>query len=60
MTRLLQTFCRDDSGQDLAEYAILFALIAVVAIASIAVLGGGINDVFTSAGNELEVGTSSS
>jgi Flp pilus assembly pilin Flp len=52
-------FCQDDAGQDLAEYALLFALIAVVAIASIAILGGGISDVFTSAGNELEVGTSS-
>ena len=59
MTGLIRKFCRDDSGQDLAEYALLFALIAIVAIASIAVLGGGISDVFTSAGNELEVGTSS-
>lgn len=57
MTRLLRNFCHDDSGQDLAEYALLFALIAVVAIASLAVLGGGISDVFTGIGTELETGT---
>lgn len=57
MTGLLQTLFMDDSGQDLAEYALLFALIAVVAIASLAVIGGGISDVFTGVGNELESGT---
>jgi Flp pilus assembly pilin Flp len=57
MTRLLQVLCQDDSGQDLAEYALLFALIAIVAIASLAVLGGGISDVLTGIGNELETGT---
>jgi Flp pilus assembly pilin Flp len=57
MTRLLQVLCQDDSGQDLGEYALLFALIAIVAIASLAVLGGGISDVLTGIGNELETGT---
>ena len=54
MRNLLSTLWRDESGQDLAEYALLFALIAIVAIASLAVIGGGISDVFTGVGNELE------
>ncbi len=54
MKNLLSTLWHDDSGQDLAEYALLFALIAIVAIASLIVIGGGISDVFTGVGDELE------
>jgi pilus assembly protein Flp/PilA len=54
MRDLLNTLWLDDAGQDLAEYALLFALIAIVAIASLVVIGGGISDVFTGVGNELE------
>ncbi len=54
MRNLLNTLWLDDAGQDLAEYALLFALIAIVAIASLVVIGGGISDVFTGVGNELE------
>jgi Flp pilus assembly pilin Flp len=54
MRNLLNTLWLDESGQDLAEYALLFALIAIVAIASLMVIGNGISDVFTGVGNELE------
>jgi len=54
MRNLLNTLWREESGQDLAEYALLFALIAVVAIASLMLIGGGISDVFTGVGTELE------
>jgi len=40
----------------LAEYALLFALIAIVAISSLYIIGGGLTDVFTGVGNELEAG----
>ena len=52
--KLLSILWRDDSGQDLAEYALLLALIAIVAISSLIVIGGGISDIFTGVGNELE------
>jgi pilus assembly protein Flp/PilA len=54
MRSFLNNLWRDDSGQDLAEYALLFALIAIVAVASLIVIGGGISDIFTGVGNELE------
>lgn len=38
----------DDSGQDLAEYALLIALIALVVIGAVTLLGTEINNVFTS------------
>ncbi len=53
MLNQLRAVWNDDSGQDLAEYALLFALIAIVAIASLIVIGGGINGVFTEVGNEI-------
>ena len=42
----MRTLMRDDSGQDLLEYALLAALIAVVAMAGITTLGNTINTVF--------------
>lgn len=59
MNGLLGNLWWDDSGQDLAEYALLFALIAIVAISSLVIIGGGLNDVFTGVGNELETGIAS-
>ena len=59
MNGLLGTLWRDDSGQDLAEYALLFALIAIVAISSLYIIGGGLNDVFVGVGDELETGIAS-
>jgi Flp pilus assembly pilin Flp len=37
---------RDERGQDLLEYAVLMALIAVVAIAGVRTIGTTINSVF--------------
>jgi pilus assembly protein Flp/PilA len=46
----------DESGQDLAEYALLIALIAIVVIAAVTLLGGNINTVFTNIAGALNVG----
>jgi Flp pilus assembly pilin Flp len=40
---------RDEEGQDLLEYAVLCALIAIVAIGAVQAVGNTINDVFWSA-----------
>jgi pilus assembly protein Flp/PilA len=44
---------RAESGQGMAEYALLAALIAVAAIGAITLLGNEITDVFNSVGNDL-------
>jgi pilus assembly protein Flp/PilA len=44
---------RGESGQGMAEYALLAALIAVAAIGAITLLGNEITDVFNSVGNDL-------
>ncbi len=55
--RHVRKLLRDESGQDLAEYALLIALIAIVVLASVAVLGGQIAGVFSATGSALERGT---
>ncbi len=46
MLTLWKLFLTDESGQDLAEYALLIALIAIVVIAAVTLLGGNIQTVF--------------
>ena len=52
ISRLL-TLWADESGQDLAEYAMLVSLIAIVVIAAITALGAQLNTVFTDVTNTL-------
>jgi pilus assembly protein Flp/PilA len=44
---------RDEEGQGLAEYALILALVAIVAIVSLLFLGGQINTILTTLGNSL-------
>ncbi|MCK5439006.1 MAG: Flp family type IVb pilin [Gemmatimonadetes bacterium] len=53
MVALWNAFWNDESGQDLAEYALLIALIALVVIAAVTLLGQNINTVFTNIANSL-------
>ena len=46
---------RDERGQGLAEYALILALIAVLAIAAVTFLGGQINDILSDVGNSIEL-----
>ena len=44
---------QDDEGQDLVEYALLAALVGVVAIVSITAAGGSIQGIWTSISGAL-------
>ena len=48
------TFKREE-GQDLAEYALLIALIAVALVLIIGALAGGIGNIFNAVRNSLRV-----
>ena len=54
MLEQLQALWTDESGQDLAEYALLLALIAIVVIVAVRVLGPTIRNVFSSINTELQ------
>jgi pilus assembly protein Flp/PilA len=43
----------DDEGQGLAEYALILALVAVLAIVALFFLGGRINTVLSTLGNSI-------
>jgi len=51
--RVFRSFLQDESGQDLVEYALVAALIALVAIAGLNGLATSINSEFTSIGAVL-------
>jgi pilus assembly protein Flp/PilA len=53
MTALLARLVRDDEGQDLIEYALLAAFIALAAVAAITLLGSGINTLFGNVNTKL-------
>jgi pilus assembly protein Flp/PilA len=44
---------RDDEGQGLAEYALILALIAIVAIIALTVLGGNISSILSEIGARI-------
>lgn len=53
MMDLMRTFWQDDSGQDLAEYALLLALIAMAVIAAVIAFRGAIVGRFQNATTQL-------
>ncbi|HUP83288.1 MAG TPA: Flp family type IVb pilin [Candidatus Limnocylindria bacterium] len=53
LTYILCRLGRDERGQGLAEYALILALIAVLAIAAVTFLGGNINSILSDTGNKI-------
>ena len=43
----LRSMVRDDAGQDLLEYALLVALIALVCVAAVTAAGTSVQGIFT-------------
>ena len=44
---------RDEEGQGLAEYALILALIAIIAIAALIFLGGEISEILSTIGAQI-------
>ena len=57
MTQLisrLRMLAKDESGQDLLEYALLVALIALVAFAAVQLAGQSVSTIFNSIATQLK------
>jgi pilus assembly protein Flp/PilA len=54
MKNLLVRFVREEEGQDLIEYSLLAALIAVACIAAMQALAIDINEIFAAIGAALD------
>ena len=50
----MRALMRDDSGQDLLEYALLVALIALVAVAAVQTSGQAVNSIFSTVATKLQ------
>ena len=53
LAQIVGSFWRDEDGQDLLEYALLVALIALVAVGAVTVAGGQVKDIFTAITNAI-------
>ena len=59
MMKLAKTFWNDDSGQGLAEYALLLGLIVIGVVALIQGMGTSIKTIFGKANNDLKTAAGS-
>ena len=53
IARILMYFRRDEDGQGLAEYALILALIAVIAIVALLFLGGQVSKILSTVGGSV-------
>ena len=54
MLQVLRILWMSDEGQDIAEYAVMLAVILVVVIGTIRLVGGNANNVFSSVASDLQ------
>jgi Flp pilus assembly pilin Flp len=54
MLRLLPQLWTDDQGQDIAEYAVMLAVILVLVVGTIRLVGSNANNVFSSVGSAVQ------
>ena len=51
---LAKLLWRNEEGQDIAEYAVMLAVILVIVIGTIRLIGGNANNVFSSVANSIQ------
>lgn len=54
MKPILRTFWYDDEGQDIAEYAVMLAVILVVVVGTIRLIGSNANNAFSNVSSSLQ------
>ncbi len=50
----LSSLIRDDQGQDIAEYAVMLAVILVLVVGTVRLVGSNANNVFSSVGSSIQ------
>ena len=54
MANLLNQLWNDDRGQDIAEYAVMLAVILVIVVGTIRLIGSNANNVFSQVGSAIQ------
>jgi pilus assembly protein Flp/PilA len=52
--KFLQQLWSDESGQDIAEYAVMLAVILVIVVGTIRLIGSNANTVFSQVGSAIQ------
>ncbi len=53
MAKFLKRFWSEEEGQDVAEYAVMLAVILVIVVGTIRLIGGNANNVFSSVSSSI-------
>jgi Flp pilus assembly pilin Flp len=56
MSHLAKVLWRNDEGQDIAEYAVMLAVILVIVIGTIKLIGTNANNVFSQVASSVATG----
>ena len=51
--QVIRQLWSEDSGQDVAEYAVMLAVILVIVIGTVRLIGGNANNVFSQVGSSM-------
>jgi Flp pilus assembly pilin Flp len=54
MTSIFRSLWRDEQGQDIAEYAVMLAVILVIVVGTIRLIGSNANNVFSSVASSVQ------
>jgi len=54
VSRLFQQLWSDEQGQDIAEYAVMLAVILVIVVGTIRLIGSNANNVFSQVGSSIQ------
>jgi Flp pilus assembly pilin Flp len=51
---VLKNLFKDESGQDIAEYAVMLAVILVIVVGTVRLIGSNANNVFSQVGSSIQ------
>jgi Flp pilus assembly pilin Flp len=54
MSKLIQKLWREDAGQDIAEYAVMLAVILVLVVGTVRLIGSNANNAFSSVASSIQ------
>jgi Flp pilus assembly pilin Flp len=54
VAKLIQQLWNDEKGQDIAEYAVMLAVILVIVVGTVRLIGSNANNVFSSVGSAIQ------
>ncbi len=54
MKTLWRRFWTDDQGQDIAEYAVMLAVILVIVVGTVQLIGNNANNVFSNVASSIQ------